>query len=240
MKKVILTGVSGQLGQAFLKKLLDTGYYVYGLDQKISPELSLSFSENCSFHQVDITKEDQVVQFFQSVGEIYGVVNNAGIGVFTPFEQRTAQEFTEVMNVNLLGTFLMCREAVKKMKIQKRGKIINVGSIYGQVSSDYRIYGQSGRTNSEVYSMTKAGVIMFSRYLAAHYAEHGIQVNTLSPGGVHRAQTEDFVGNYKHRTPAGRMATPEDLTDTLQFLLADTNNYINGQNITIDGGFTSW
>ena len=95
------------------------------------------------------------------------MVNNAGIGVFTPFETRTVDEFMSVVDVNLKGTFLMCREAIKRMKVQQAGKIINIGSVYGVVSSDPRIYGESGRNNSEVYSMTKAGVIMLSKYLCA-------------------------------------------------------------------------
>ena len=120
-------------------------------------------------------------------------MNNAGIGVFTPFLSRTLDEFKNVLDVNLVGTFLMTRESIKIMIKKGHGKIINIGSIYGINSSDFRIYGESGRNNSEVYSISKSGVIMFSKYLAAHYASYNIQINTISPGGIKKNQTDEFI-----------------------------------------------
>ena len=142
--------------------------------------------------------------------------------------------------MNLLGTFLMCQSAIKWMKLRSAGKIVNVGSIYGVVSSDPRIYGTSRRNNSEVYSISKAGVIQLTKYMAAHFGHINIQTNSISPGGVYNRQSEDFVRNYESKTPTNRMANPEDLHSTLLFLLSTSSNYVNGQNIVVDGGFTSW
>ena len=117
----------------------------------------------------------------------------------------------------------MTRETIKIMTKQSYGKIINIGSIYGINSSDFRIYGDSGRNNSEVYSISKSGVIMFSKYLAAHYASQNIQINTISPGGLKRNQASEFIKNYNSKNPTRRMGTTNDLIPALDFLLDKKN-----------------
>jgi NAD(P)-dependent dehydrogenase (short-subunit alcohol dehydrogenase family) len=237
MKIAILTGAYGQLGKSYLNTLLSENYYVYAIDLNID---NLESKKNINAIQLDITNEKEVHKFYKTIDKVDVLINNAGIGVFTPFEQRTAKEFIHVMNVNLLGTFLMSQGAIEIMKKQKNGKIINIGSIYGQVSSDERIYGDSGRNNSEIYSVTKAGVIHLTKYMATHFGKYNIQTNCISPGGIFNHQNEDFVKNYEYKTPMNRMGTPEDLQMALKFLISEDNKYINGQNITIDGGFVAW
>ena len=237
MKIAVITGSSGNIGREFTKCLTGRGYFVYALDKRKS---SLRSNEKVEPVAIDVTDEDAVVDFFSGLNNLDLLVNNAGIGVFTPFEERTAQEFREVLEVNLVGTFLMAREAIKIMKKQKKGKIVNIGSIYGVKSSDERIYGESGRNNSEVYSASKAGVIQLTRYLACHYARYNIQVNCISPGGIRAGQSADFVLNYEYKTPAGRMGQPADISAALAFLCSAGADYINGQNIIVDGGFVAW
>jgi len=238
MKNLIITGVAGQIGQVFVQYLSDLNKYkVYALDNNFIDKKPLV---NVKYIELDITNEKEVVKFYNTLDAVEVLINNAGVGVFTPFEERTAEEFMNVVDVNMKGTFLMCREAIKKMKITMNGKIVNIGSIYGMVSSDPRIYGESGRNNSEVYSMTKAGVIMLTKYLAAHYAESNIQVNSISPGGLLRQQSQDFLSNYSFRAPIGRLANESELIPALDFLISNENSYTTGQNIAIDGGFTAW
>lgn len=237
-KTIIVTGSSGQIGQAFVRHLSQSNdnYYIYALDKN-----KFSYNKkNIKNIEIDITKEDEVLDFFSNVNELYGLVNNAGIGVFTPFLSRTVAEFKNVLDVNLVGTFLMTRESIKIMIKHGYGKIINIGSIYGVNSSDFRIYGESGRNNSEVYSISKSGVIMFSKYLAAHYASNNIQINTISPGGIKKNQSNEFIKNYNLKNPTGRMGETNDLLPALDFLLDKKNEYINGENIVVDGGFTTW
>lgn len=234
----MITGASGQLGQTFVNHLKnDSDNFIYAADINI---VDLQAAENVKPICLDVTSESDVVSFFASLNHIDVLVNNAGIGVFTPFEERTVEDFCAVINVNMLGTFLMCRESIKRMKMAKSGKIVNIGSIYGVVSSDFRIYGNSGRNNSEVYSMSKAGVIMLTKYLAANYAQYNIQVNSISPGGILRKQSADFVENYAHRTPAGHLADERDFLSTLDYLIAENSGYVNGLNAVVDGGFTAW
>lgn len=237
MKIAILTGANGQLGKSYLETLIGKNYYVYAIDLNLK---NLKSTENIKVINLDITKEDEVHSFYENIDRVDVLINNAGIGVFTPFEQRTAKEFIQVMNVNLLGTFLMSQGAIAIMKKQKYGKIINIGSVYGQVSSDERIYGNSGRNNSEVYSATKAGIIHMTKYMATHFGKDNIQTNCISPGGIFNNQTDEFVENYINKTPMKRMGTPADLQSALNFLISDENTYVNGQNITVDGGFVAW
>ena len=237
MKKVILTGANGQIGKGFLEALVKMEYFVYAIDINID---DLKTSYNVQPIKLDITNETNVNDFFSSIQHIDALINNAGLGVFTPFEERTASEFKKVMEVNLLGLFLMSQSTVKIMKNSNGGKIVNIASVYGSTSSDERIYGDSGRNNSEVYSATKAGVISLTKYMAAHFGKYNIQTNSISPGGIYNKQSEDFIINYKYKTPMHRMANVKDLISTLFYLLSDDTGYTNGQDIAVDGGFLAW
>ena len=237
MKIAILTGANGNLGSNFLRILRNLNFFVYAVDKEIGNIEQEEFVESV---QLDITDEKKVKDFYLTISSLDLLVNNAGIGVFTPFEERTADEFRMVTDVNLLGTFLMAQGAVKIMKKQNFGKVINLGSIYGVKSSDERIYGDSGRNNSEVYSITKAGVIQLTKYMAAHFGRYNIQTNCISPGGIYNGQSEDFVSKYEYKTPAQKMGTPQDIGHALKFLCSENSGYINGQNIAIDGGFLAW
>ena len=237
MKIAILTGANGNLGSNFLRSLRELDYFIYAVDKEIGEIKAEEFVESV---QLDITDEKKVKDFYSTISSLDLLVNNAGVGVFTPFEERTADEFKMVTDVNLLGTFLMAQGAVKIMKKQNFGKIVNLGSIYGVKSSDERIYGDSGRNNSEVYSVTKAGVIQLTKYMAAHFGKYNIQTNCISPGGIYNGQSNGFVTNYEYKTPSGRMGCPEDITNAFEFLCSRSSDYINGQNIIVDGGFTAW
>ena len=121
------------------------------------------------------------------------------------------------------------------------GAIINIGSIYGVVSSDPEIYTDCPRNNSEVYSASKAGIIQMTKYFAVHLAESNIRVNCVSPGGIFNDQGDDFVKNYSQRTPAKRMAIPQEIVQAIVYLSDNsTASYISGQNLLVDGGLTSW
>ena len=126
------------------------------------------------------------------------------------------------------------------MKSHGQGAIINIGSIYGVVSSDPRIYADCARMNSEVYSASKAAVIHMTKYFAVHAAPLGVRVNCVSPGGVFNNQGEGFVQNYAQRTPFNRMAKDQEICGAVIFLASGDADYISGQNIVVDGGFTAW
>ena len=124
----------------------------------------------------------------------------------------------------------------------KLGKIINIASIYGVISPDYRIYNKGDRINSEIYGASKAGLIQLTKYYATFLAKRNILVNCISPGGVEnkKKQNTKFIKKYLHNVPLGRMTSLSDIFSVLNFLIADENRYLTGQNLILDGGMSSW
>lgn len=248
-KIVLITGAAGQLGRQYCRAFASEGAKVIVSDmskedcQKIVNELG----ENVSHLAIalDVSDEQSVDSAFLEIKKYFGkldvLVNNAGVAVFGSFENRTFDDFMKVLRVNAGGTFLCTKAASKLMRESNtKGAIINIGSIYGVVSSDPRIYTDSPRYNSEVYSASKAAIIQMTKYFAVHLAPFKIRVNCISPGGVFNEQSDEFVKNYSNRTPLGRMAKETELAATAVFLASDGASYITGQNILVDGGWTAW
>jgi 3-oxoacyl-[acyl-carrier protein] reductase len=246
-KIIVITGAGGQLGNSFAQSFAAEGAKLWLADltpvllekvaRQIPPESLLGTLI------LDVTKPKSVEHAFGKIhecGRLDVLVNNAGIGVFTPFWERQYDEFMHVMSVNAGGTFLCTRAALQIMRDQRTGAIVNIGSIYGLVSSDPRIYTDCDRLNSEVYSASKAAVIQMTKYFSVHAAPLGVRVNCVSPGGVFNNQGQDFIQNYIQRTPLNRMAQDREICGAVTFLASSEANYISGQNIVVDGGFTAW
>ena len=123
----------------------------------------------------------------------------------------------------------------------KIGKIINIGSIYGLISPDYRIYNKGDRINSEVYGASKAGLIQLTKYYATFLAKKNILVNCISPGGIeNKKKNKAFIKKYIKNVPLKRMASLSDIFFVLFFLISKGNKYMTGQNLILDGGMSSW
>jgi len=149
------------------------------------------------------------------------------------------------MNTNLKSVFFDIKLFVKQFDLSalKEAKIINISSIFGSVSPDYRNYTDLARNSSEVYGASKAGLLQMTKYFAVHLASRNISVNAISPGGIYNEenpQGEDFVRNYSYRTPMGRMAKVDEVSDSVLMFANNNSTYITGQNIIVDGGLTSW
>ena len=248
-KIAVVTGATGQLGRQFCHALANEGAIVWvsdlELDQCNEVMSSLDNSQNHRSLLLDVANPESVQNAFSEIIKITGspdiIINNAGIAVFTPFEDRNFDDFMNVMKVNAGGTFLCIQEGSRLMRKNNiKGSIINIGSIHGIVSGDPRIYTDCDRKTAECYGASKAAIIHMSKYFAIHLAEYGIRVNCISPGGVYNKQGEDFVDNYNYRTPMGRMAHDFEIADAAIFLASDESSYITGQNIAVDGGWTSW
>ena len=125
------------------------------------------------------------------------------------------------------------------MAAKKNGTIVNIGSIYGTVGPDFNVYNNTELTMPAAYSAIKGGVINFTRYLSSYYGKNNIRVNCVSPGGIFNNQPVEFVKNYENKVPMQRMGKPEDISPAVSFLLSDDSSYITGQNLIIDGGWTS-
>jgi len=117
---------------------------------------------------------------------------------------------------------------------------VNISSIYGMVGPTFPIYRGTEMTSPPDYAFSKAGIINFTRYLATYYAQFGIRVNCISPGGYYSGQPDAFVRQYEEHAPLGRMARWNDLKGAAVFLASDASGYITGQNLAVDGGWTAW
>jgi len=175
-------------------------------------------------------------------------LQNGGDEYFAPFEDYLLSNWQMSINVNLTGTFLITQIVGRHMKKAQRGSIINIASDVAIISPDHRIYEADVRMNYDgvdfntpaAYSVSKAGILAFTRYLATYWARDGIRVNSISPAGVFRNQDSKFVEILSSRIPLGRMANPEELKGPIVFLCSDASSYITGTNLVVDGGRTIW
>jgi 2-deoxy-D-gluconate 3-dehydrogenase len=160
------------------------------------------------------------------------------------FEDYPLDQWNAALNVNLTGLFLMTQACVKPMLAQgKKGSIINICSTYGLNGPDQRIYikdGQRVAYKPVYYTVTKAGVLGFTKYLAAYYAGTEIRVNALTPGGIFNNHEYYFEKNYSAKTILGRMANKDEMNGALLFLASEASSYMTGNNVVVDGGWTAW
>jgi NAD(P)-dependent dehydrogenase (short-subunit alcohol dehydrogenase family) len=236
MNTAIITGSEGQLGQLFVLQLKRLGFKVIGID------LADQVNNEITYYQADITKKAEIDAVLNHHDENISVlINNAGISVFKPFEERTEEEIDAVMDVNIKANILMSQAVFNKYyKSNNSGNIINIGSIYGVVSGDMRIYKNGDRRTPEIYGATKAAVINLTKYFATYMAPNNVRVNCISPGGIFNEQDKDFIENYSKKVPMSRMGSENELMSTIEYLLSEKSSYVTGQNIVVDGGLTCW
>lgn len=246
-KTVLITGAAGQLGQVLVDAYLNAGAKVVATDLNLDVYASRE-SDNLICEHMNIAEIESVEaafdKIFERLGKVDVLVNNAGVSVFEPFEERPEESFDFVMDVNLKGTFNCIKTFTNCVKDKNiKANIVNVASFYGVISPDPRIYTDCARKNSEVYGATKAGVIQMTKYFAVHLAPYNVRINSISPGGIFNPkspQGEDFIKNYSFRCPMGRMANAEEMIGAVLYLSCDASSYTNGQNIVIDGGSSCW
>ncbi len=243
-KVVAITGATGQLGTATCKAFAEAGAKVIGLDVKVTDKI-----EGVTYFKLDISDKKEVESVFGQIVDEYGrfdvLINNAGVNTFEPFAQRSEENFDWVMDVNIKGTFFCIQTYVNLFDHHKfeEGSIVNIGSVFGVVSPDFRNYTDCDRINSEVYGASKAGIMQMSRYFAVSLADRKIKVNTVSPGGIYNPkapQGDDFIENYAFRCPMKRMAEVTEMVGAILYLASSAASYTTGQNIVVDGGMTSW
>ena len=263
---VIVTGGLGQIGSAMVKALHERGARVAILSRSASvdtarPSLGeIATDPRISLHAADITDRASIDRALDVIEGAWGVpdalINNAGLDtqpsappeVSGPFEEFPEAVFREVVEVNLVGTFLMVQAVGARMRrAGKPGSIVNVGSIYGMVSPVQDIYAyRRERTGVPfikpvAYSAAKSGIYNLTRYCATYWGRDGIRVNTLTPSGVERdTQDATFKANYTARIPIGRMARADDFNGAIVFLVSAASSYMTGSNLVVDGGWTAW
>lgn len=261
----IVTGGVGLLGEEFCRTLAEAGAAVVVVDlnasasQAVADTLTNGGTKALAV-PTDITQPDSVNALVEKTLSTFGrldiLVNSAALDPkfdpdavnkgITPgaFEDYPLDLWNSALNVNLTGMFLMTQACVKPMIEQgKKGSVINICSTYGLNGPDQRIYVKDGKRvafKPVYYTVTKAGVMGFTKYLAAYYAETEIRVNALTPGGVFNNHEDYFVKNYSAKTILGRMARKDEMNGALLFLASDASSYMTGNNVVVDGGWTAW
>jgi len=260
----VVTGGAGLLGREFCRTLAEAGAAVAVVDlnadaaEKVAAELSAGGYQAIAV-QTDITRPEAVQGLVETTLKEFGridiLANSAALDPkfdpealakgITPgkFEDYPLDAWNAALNVNLTGMFLVTQACVKPMLAQGKGSIINICSTYGLNGPDQRIYMKDGKRMAfkpVYYTVTKAGVLGFTRYLAAYYAGSEIRVNALTPGGVYNNHDETFVNNYSAKTILGRMAHKDEMNGALLFLASDASAYMTGSNVVVDGGWTAW
>ncbi|MBI2846551.1 MAG: SDR family oxidoreductase [Chloroflexi bacterium] len=252
-KVAIISGGAGLLGTQFAEVLSEAGVHAVIADQDegVCHEKAAAVTSGSKIKTlgigVDVTSkksvEEMVKKAVQEFGKISILINCASLrpeGYFAPMEDYPLELWEKVMAVNLTGTFLCCQAVGKQMVKQGYGSIINMASIYGVVAPDQRIYEGTKINTPVVYSASKGGVLGLTRYLATYWADKGIRVNSITPGGVYDGQAESFVKGYSYRTPMGRMADKRELRGAVLYLASDASSYVTGHNLVVDGGWTVW
>ena len=261
----VVTGGAGLLGAEFCRTLAEAGAAVVVVDLNASASQAIADTLTKSGYEVlavptDITNPASVNGLVEKVLSTFGrldvLVNSAALDPkfdadamkrgITPgaFEDYPLDQWSAALGVNLTGMFLVTQACVRPMIAQgKKGSIINICSTYGLNGPDQRIYIKGGERvafKPVYYTVTKAGVMGFTKYLAAYYAETEIRVNALTPGGVFNNHEDYFVKNYSAKTILGRMAKKDEMNGALLFLASDASSYMTGNNVVVDGGWTAW
>jgi NAD(P)-dependent dehydrogenase (short-subunit alcohol dehydrogenase family) len=187
---------------------------------------------------------DEVVTDF---GKVDILINNAGFtnqsksaNFDATFENFPLEDWNAIMNVNLTGTFLGCQVLGKHMLENGKGSIVNIASLYGVVSPNHKIYPGTGISQPVAYSVSKHGVVSLTKYLATLWAEKGVKVNALTPGGIFNDHKGLFLERFKQMNPIGRMSDKTELRGGIVYLASDASSHVIGHNLIIDGGWTAW
>ena len=241
-KNVFITGGSRGIGKAIAKKFAQNGYDVivnYVSENTNLEELEKEFKNGQEeirtlFVKGDVTDvascTEMVEQITKEFGKLDVVINNAGITKDGLLMRMKEEDFDKVLDINLKGTFHICKQVVPVMMKQKHGKIVNISSVVG-------IAGNAGQSN---YAASKAGIIGFTKSLAKELASRNILANCVAPGFIRTDMTDVLADSVKENIlssiPLKRMGTAEEVANLVYFLASDENSYITGQVIPIDGG----
>jgi NAD(P)-dependent dehydrogenase (short-subunit alcohol dehydrogenase family) len=236
LKTAIVTGAAKGIGKAICERLLNDSFRVIAVDvdEQAGAELLSSLQGKAiEFFNTNISSEQEVQQLFADVnlkfGSVDAVVNNAGIIRDNMIWKMSVEDFDAVINVNLKGTWLMCRAAAILMKEQQSGRIVNIAS---------RAWlGNRGQSN---YSASKAGVVALTRVLALELGKYQVSVNAVAPGLINTPLTQKLEPAVLQKLidaqPSKSMGSPNDVTNMVAFLVSPATQFITGQTIYVDGG----
>lgn len=254
---IFITGAGGVLGSTYIKRMLAAGAVVIATDLPGHRAEALlethKGNKQFYFFELDVSDEQQIVSIFQTVQNAglapNVVLNNAAItgemlvgegGTIPDFANTSLQDWERTMQTNLTGAFLIARQMDRDIIGKYPCKLINVASMYALNGPHHKIYEGLPFSSFSAYSATKAGIHGLTLWLAGYWAKHKATVNTIAPGAVFNGHTEEFQSRVSELIMAGRMAQPDEIADAMLFLTSEQSNYMTGQMVNVDGGFSGW
>ena len=251
-KIILITGAAGHLGSAICCQLAGAGAHVL-INGRSAEKLHVLAEtiKNGGGRATplvgDVTNDtDQEYikeQLLRTFGRLDGLVNNAYTGAVGTIQSATRDQMRQSLEMSIVSPFSLIQRLIPLMKKSEAPSVVNVASMYGMVSPDGRIYGNSGYNNPPFYGAGKAGLIQLTRYLACHLATQNIRINAISPGPFPpqsiKADDPVFHAKLAAKVPMERIGLADEVGGAVQFLLSDAASYVTGVNIPIDGGWTA-
>ena len=250
-KVVVVTGGAGLLGKAFVKQILISGGVAILTDIKTTyakgfiSKMKRDYPNHFYAINMDITKKSSINSVIKIVAKRFGgidcLVNNAypkNKNYGKQIEDVSYRDFSDNLSTHVGGYFLSSQQFGIFFKNHKGGNIINMGSVYGALPPRFQIYKNTEMTLPVEYSSIKASIIQMTKYFAQYFKKDKIRVNCLSPGGIKDNQPKAFVSAYNSFCSKKGMLDPNDVANTLIFLISDSSKFITGQNFVIDDGFS--
>jgi NAD(P)-dependent dehydrogenase (short-subunit alcohol dehydrogenase family) len=247
---VAITGACGLIGRAMVAALAARGANLVLIDVAAADPAAAAAA--CGAPAIglacDVSRAAEVAAALDAAkarfGGVDALINNHQ---YKPqgFLEARAETFPEelwdaIVDVNLKGTFLTCREFGRHMLERGKGSIVNLASTYGVVSSNPMLYADNAMGNPLAYTASKGGVVMLTKYLAVYWGKRGVRVNALTPHGVSNGHERAFVDRFSAISPTGRLMRAEEIVGATLFLVSDASSYVTGSNVLVEGGWTAW
>ena len=253
-KTALITGATGHLGSAMAESLAQAGAHVFVNSR--SPEACNHLAEkirkagySAEALAFDITNESQVRKNCQKVAKspLHILINNAASTTLGNIQESSAESYRERYEVILVAAHNLLLRTLpglrKAVKETGEASVINISSMYGLVSPDPRIYSSVKEVNPPFYGAAKAALIQWTRYAACEFGGEGIRVNAISPGPFPSREAQKnkgFIKKLAGKNPMGRIGQAKEIKGPVLFLASAASSYVNGANIAVDGGWTSW
>jgi len=247
-KTTVITGGLGLIGGAITQSLIEceSRVIVVDINEDRFKELPGNIRSKIDFEYADLTNLDEIQSFVQDLWNRYDGIDNWINNAYprtadwaNKLEDVSVESWRKNVDIQMNSYCIISNEIAKLMAKNGGGNIVNVSSIQALKAPDFTIYEGTEMTTPAAYTPIKAGIMMYSKYLASYFGDRNVRVNAICPGGVFNNQPESFLKRYNRKTLLGRMAKPEEVARPVVFLLSDAASYITGTALTVDGGWTA-